>query len=142
MKQTYDEIQDILNSGCGDNYYRTTFNHNFVVTTGVQVFFTKCDAFWLGDLVNSYIPKIYDEMITFDDRFFIVNLKVFEDQGKGNVTIQREIYDTEIEDTYFHDVVKQNILFIDLPKGEYKFYLIGENLEGNSYMFRFKSRLG
>ena len=135
MKRTYNEIQNILNFECGDKYYRTTFNHNFVVTTAVYVFFTKCEAFWLGDLVNSYIPQIYDEMITFDDRFFIVNIKVYEDQGKGRVKIQREIYDSKTEDTNYYDIIKQNIPFVDLPKGEYKFYLIGQWTEEKKYMF-------
>ncbi len=135
MKHTYNEIQDILNSECGDRYYRTTNNYNFVVTTAVYAFFTKCDAFWVGDLVNLCIPKIYNEMVKFDDRFFIVFLKVDEDRGKGKLKIQREIYDPETEDTHYHNVEKVSIPFIDLPKGEYKFYLIGQLTEGNKYMF-------
>lgn len=134
-KLTYDDIQNIFNYAGGDVYYRTTFNHNFVVTSGVYTFFTKCNAFWLGDLVNSYIPKIYKEMIKFDDRFFIINLKVCEDQGNERLQIQREIYDAEKEDTHYKNVVRQDIQFVDLPKGEYKFYLTGELTEANKYMF-------
>lgn len=134
-KLTYDDIQDILDSGCGDKYYKTTFNSNFVITRCVYMFFEECEAFWFGDLINSYIPKIYNEMIKFDDRFFIVTLQVNKSQREGYLTIQREVYDEKIEDTLYCDVVKQEIPFIDLPQGNYKFYLIAQLTEQNNIMF-------
>ena len=135
MELTYDDIQNILDAGCGDQYYRTTFNPFFVVTTCVYEFFNKCKAFWLGDLINSYIPKIYKEMTTFDDRFFIVNLDVLDDFRKGKIEIQREVYIEETEQTTYHNVIKQNIQFINLPKGRYKFFLIGEFTTSQQYRF-------
>lgn len=134
-KLNYNDIQNILNFAYGDTYYRTTFNRNFVVTTAVYEFFTKCGAFWFGDLVNSYIFKIYDEMMEFDDTFFIVKLNVHEDQGTEDVYIQREIYDSKTETVHYHNVVMQHIPFVDLPKGEYNFYLIGQLTGKNDCMF-------
>ena len=135
-KLSYDDIKEILNSGyCGtDGYYKTTFNPNFFVTSCVHTLFEKCKTYWLGDLVNSYIPKVYKEIIDFDDNFFLVNLKVHEDQGEGIFKIQREIYNEKTEDENYYSVVEQNIPFIDLPAGGYKFYLIGEPWE-EAYMF-------
>lgn len=83
-------------------------------------------------MVNSYIPKAYKEMTNFNDRFFVVNLIVNESQGHGLMQIQREIYNEEIDEESYHNVVEQEISFIDLPQGTYKFYLIGEKWSGNN----------
>lgn len=121
MKKNYEEIEQILKNPLpSEKIYCTTYRREFSVTTNVYQFFTKCDAFWLGDAVASYFYTITKAMIKHDDFFFILTVDVKKDNN-GVLRIQRESEGTG----RLARVITQKIGYIDLPMGIYKFYLIG-----------------
>jgi hypothetical protein len=90
---------------------------DFVVTDGVKNFVKEAEAQWLIDIVGSYIPKI----AKIDDYFFKVNLKVNKEcNNDGLFRILHEVH------FKMKCVVEQNIPYVDLPSGEYTFYLFKE----------------
>jgi hypothetical protein len=119
MKKSYAELKGIMRaSSSTDAYYQMfAFCRAFVVTSGVKYFVEEAEAHWLIDVVGSYIPEI--EKI--GDYFFTVELDVDKEQeNEGIFAIFHEISGKKT------GVVKQNISYVDLPSGQYKFFLFHE----------------
>lgn len=117
---TYEAVQKVLNQiGGTSKWYKTTLIPNFYVTDNVYELYKQFNAFWLGDLIASYHKKIVECMEREDDSFFIVDLRVNEGNG-GYIRISRE-YGGMLK-----GIIKQDINYIDLPVGDYKFWLIGD----------------
>jgi hypothetical protein len=93
------------------------FCRTFVVTAGVKHFAEEAEAHWLIDVVGSYIPAIAKT----GDYFFMVELDVNKErENEGIFAIFREISEGKIQ------VVSQEIPYVDLPTGKYKFFLFHE----------------
>jgi hypothetical protein len=117
--KTYEELQAIMHGGLGGTasyHIVNPFVRAFIVTNGVKYFADEAAAHWLLDVVASYIPKI----ARIYDSFFVPMIQVNETH-EGIFKISREIPDGENMKKKI--VVKQNIQYVDLPVGEYKFFL-------------------
>jgi hypothetical protein len=113
MNKSYAELQKIMNCGSGTNeYHRLTMIRNFLVTDGVKLFAEAASAYWLSDVVMSYLPKI----AKINDYFFVVIMKV-NDDNRGTFRICHEINGKK------KTTVRQKIPFTNLPVGDYKFFL-------------------
>ena len=56
---TTEKVEEIMNSSTGtEKYYRPFFFNTMVYTDGVRTFAEQCQAYWVIDLVNSYMKKI------------------------------------------------------------------------------------
>ena len=89
------------------------------------------NACWLIDLVIQHLPTIIKTTKAVDDGFFVAKISVKENNS-GYFEIYREGYvDNEYKEHI--TVVKQEIPFIDLPKYDYKFFLIVSNWEPLTY---------
>jgi hypothetical protein len=119
MKKSYKELEEIMraSSGTGAYYNMFAFCRAFVVTDGVKHFVEQAEAHWLIDIVGSYIPKI----ARIRDYFFMVELDINKERkNKGIFAIFHEISGEKTR------IVKQNIPYVDLPSGQYKFFLFHE----------------
>ena len=86
IKKEINFYSDLANCGT-ENYYRTTFLQNFLVTDGIITMFENLKCYWVGDIVASYFPTIRKL-----DNFFSVKVIVNDskaiftiDDGNGNV---------------------------------------------------------
>jgi hypothetical protein len=105
-------------TGGGGAYYSMfAFCRAFVVTDGVKHFVEQAEAHWLIDIVGSYIPKI----ARIRDYFFTVESDVNKERkNEGIFAIFHEISGEKTR------IVKQNIPYVGLPSGQYKFFLFHE----------------
>jgi hypothetical protein len=117
MEKSYEELQMIMRESSGTTrYHRITLVKNFLVTDGVKYFAKEANAYWLTDIVASYI-RVMEKT---DDYFFVPVLTVDKKQN-GRFKIYREVSGNK------KVIVRQNIEYADLPTGEYKFFLFRED---------------
>jgi len=110
---TYEELSSLM-EGCTGScclWKRWPFA-NFGYTDGIKLFCETAKAHWFVDIVGSYIPKLKK----IDDYFFNIVLQSKEE--KSIFKIIRE------ENCIKKDVIVQYIPYMDLPEGEYSFFLI------------------
>ena len=113
---TTEKVEEIMNSSTGtEKYYRPLFFKNMVYTDGVRTFAEQCQAYWVIDLVNSYMKKIQNNHRRTGEWMYFIKLKVKD--SKASVRIYREV------DEKKKTVVRQDIYYTDLPNVELKFYL-------------------
>jgi hypothetical protein len=104
-------------SGTSAYHRMFAFCRAFVVTDGVKYFVEQAEAHWLIDVVGSHIPKIAKTR----DYFFTVELNVNKKrENDGIFAIFHEISGKKTR------TATQNIPYVDLPSGEYKFFLFRE----------------
>ena len=113
---TSDRVQEVLNASIGtENYYRPFFYRNMVYTDGVKYFAEQCQAYWVIDVVNSYMDKVIRNHKKTEEPYYFISLKVKD--NKATFRIYREV------DEKKKTVVRQDIYYTDLPNVELKFYL-------------------
>lgn len=113
---TTEKVEEIMNSSTGtEKYYRPFFFNTMVYTDGVRTFAEQCQAYWVIDLVNSYMKKIQNNHRRTGEWMYFIKLKVKD--SKASVRIYREV------DEKKKTVVRQDIYYTDLPNVELKFYL-------------------
>ena len=113
---TTEKVEEIMNSSTGtEKYYRPFFFNTMVYTDGVRTFAEQCQAYWVIDLVNSYMKKIQSNHRRTNEWMYFIQLKVKD--SKASVRIYREV------DEKKKTVVRQDIYYTDLPNVELKFYL-------------------
>ena len=113
---TTEKVEEIMNSSTGtEKYYRPFFFNTMVYTDGVRTFAEQCQAYWVIDLVNSYMKKIQSNHRRTGEWMYFIKLKV--KNSKASVRIYREV------DEKKKTVVRQDIYYTDLPNVELKFYL-------------------
>ena len=113
---TTEKVEEIMNSSTGtEKYYRPFLFNTMVYTDGVRTFAEQCQAYWVIDLVNSYMKKIQNNHRRTSEWMYFIQLKVKD--NKASVRIYREV------DEKKKTVVKLDLLYTDLPNVELKFYL-------------------
>ena len=113
---TTEKVEEIMNSSTGtEKYYRPFFFNTMVYTDGVRTFAEQCQAYWVIDLVNSYMKKIQNNHRRTGEWMYFIQLKVKD--SKASVRIYREV------DEKKKTVVRQDIYYTDLPNVDLKFYL-------------------
>ena len=113
---TTEKVEEIMNSSTGtEKYYRPFFFNTMVYTDGVRTFAEQCQAYWVIDLVNSYMKKVQNNHRRTSEWMYFIQLKVKD--NKASVRIYREV------DEKKKTVVKLDLLYTDLPNVELKFYL-------------------
>ena len=113
---TTEKVEEIMNSSTGtEKYYRPFFFNTMVYTDGVRTFAEQCQAYWVIDLVNSYMKKIQNNHRRTSEWMYFIQLKVKD--NKASVRIYREV------DEKKKTVARQDIPYTDLPNVELKFYL-------------------
>ena len=113
---TTEKVEEIMNSSTGtEKYYRPFFFNTMVYTDGVRTFAEQCKAYWVIDLVNSYMKKIQNNHRRTGEWMYFIKLKVKD--SKASVRIYREV------DEKKKTVVRQDIYYTDLPNVDLKFYL-------------------
>ena len=119
--QDYEELKAQCYGTDGYNMYSGAFGNGFLITDGVALFAKKFSAFWLLDMLYSYLPQIRKE----NDNFFVVTVTV---NKTGTFEVVREVYNEETGDSENKTVCKQSRFYTDLPKTPkgkpYKFYFI------------------
>ena len=116
-------VKEIYNRNYGsEKFYERSYCESFIYTEGIMDFQETLNATWLVDNIIYHLPKIIETFKAVDDGFFVVKIKVKNDSS-GYVEIFREGY---INNEYNEHitVIKQKLLYIDLPTYDYKFYLI------------------
>lgn len=123
MTITLDELNEAMNMSCGsENWYKHSVVPSLVFTDGVHYVRSKAGAYWLVDLVASYMPAVLKAVKELKETFFVVRIET-DDEQIGLFTITREEW-TEEGDVKTVDVVRQNIEHTDLPAGaDIKFFL-------------------
>jgi len=110
---TYEELSSLMEECTGSCHLWTRWPYaNFGYTDGIKLFCETANAHWFVDVVGSYIPKLKK----IDDYFFKIVLQSKEE--KSIFKIIRE------ENCIKKDVIVQYIPYMDLPEGEYSFFLI------------------
>ena len=128
--KTYGAIMEMLSYSTGtEKYHKTTFNPYLLFTDGMKLLFDECNAYWLGDLINSYFPNILRDFNENGDTFYIIDVKVTDGLLNGRFTISREV------DEERKIIVEQNVGYIDLPAGDYQFFMIAEPQEDGKLKF-------
>ena len=113
---TTEKVEEIMNSSTGtEKYYRPFLFNTMVYTDGVRTFAEQCQAYWVIDLVNSYMKKIQNNHRRTSEWMYFIQLKVKD--NKASVRIYREVEEKK------KTVVRQDIYYTDLPNVELKFYL-------------------
>ena len=113
---TNDRVQEVLSASIGTGaYYRPFFYRNMVYTDGVKYFAEQCQAYWVIDVVNSYMDKVIRNHNKTEETYYFISLKV--KNNKAKFRIYREV------DEKKKTVVRQDIEFTDLPDTEIKLYL-------------------
>lgn len=113
---TTEKVEEIMNSSTGtEKYYRPFFFNTMVYTDGVRTFAEQCQAYWVIDLVNSYMKKIQNNHRRTREWMYFVQLKVKD--SKASVRIYREV------DEKKKTVARLDIPYTDLPNVNIKFYL-------------------
>ena len=113
---TTEKVEEIMNSSTGtEKYYRPFFFNTMVYTDGVRTFAEQCQAYWVIDLVNSYMKKIQNNHRRTGEWIYFIQLKAKD--SKASVRIYREVGEKK------KTVVRQDIYYTDLPNVELKFYL-------------------
>ena len=113
---TTEKVEEIMNSSTGtEKYYRPFFFNTMVYTDGVRTFAEQCQAYWVIDLVNSYMKKIQNNHRRTSEWMYFIQLKVKD--NKASVRIYREV------DEKKKTVARLDIPYTDLPNVELKFYL-------------------
>ena len=113
---TTEKVEEIMNSSTGtEKYYRPFFFNTMVYTDGVRTFAEQCQAYWVIDLVNSYMKKIQNNHRRTGEWIYFIQLKAKD--SKASVRIYREV------DEKKKTVVRLDIPYTDLPNVELKFYL-------------------
>lgn len=113
---TTEKVEEIMNSSTGtEKYYRPFFFNTMVYTDGVRTFAEQCQAYWVIDLVNSYMKKIQNNHRRTGEWMYFIQLKVKD--SKASVRIYREV------DEKKKTVARLDIPYTDLPNVELKFYL-------------------
>jgi hypothetical protein len=119
MKKSYQELKEIIraSSRTGAHHELYPFCRTFIVTDGVQHFVEEAEAYWLIDVVGSYIPTL----AKIEDYFFMVELNVNKERkNEGIFAIFHEISGEKVR------ILRQNIPYVNLPSGQYKFFLFHE----------------
>lgn len=128
--KTYDDVMNNLSQFIGtEQYHKTTFNPYLLFTDGMKFLFDEYQAYWLGDLINSYFPNILRDFNENGDTFYIIDVKVTDGLLNGRFTISREV------DEERKIIVEQNVGYIDLPAGDYQFFMIAEPQEDGKLKF-------
>ena len=110
---TYEELTSLMEECTGSScLWKRRYFANFCYTDGIKLFCETANAHWFVDVVGSYIPKLKK----IDDYFFKIVLQSKEE--KSIFKIIRE------ENCTKKDVIFQHIPYMDLPEGEYSFFLI------------------
>ena len=113
---TTEKVEEIMNSSTGtEKYYRPFFFNTMVYTDGVRTFAEQCQAYWVIDLVNSYMKKIQNNHRRTREWMYFIQLKVKD--SKASVRIYREV------DEKKKTVARLDIPYTDLPNVNIKFYL-------------------
>ena len=113
---TTEKVEEIMNSSTGtEKYYRPFFFNTMVYTDGVRTFAEQCQAYWVIDLVNSYMKKIQNNHRRTGEWMYFIQLKAKD--SKASVRIYREV------DEKKKTVARLDIPYTDLPNVELKFYL-------------------
>ena len=113
---TTEKVEEIMNSSTGTGkYYRPFFFNTMVYTDGVRTFAEQCQAYWVIDLVNSYMKKIQNNHRRTGEWMYFIQLKVKD--SKASVRIYREV------DEKKKTVARLDIPYTDLPNVNIKFYL-------------------
>lgn len=130
VNKTYEEIINQLSQFTStEHYHKTTFNPYLLFTDGMQFLFDSYEAYWLGDLINSYFPAIMKDYYDNKDHFYIIDIKVEHGLLNGCFTVCREIEGKP------KTIVEQKVGYIDLPKGNYKFFMCVEEHENKNPLF-------
>ena len=121
IDKTCEEIINQLLQFTGtEHYHKMTFNPYLLFTDGMKFLFDEYKAYWLGDLINSYFLNLMRDFNENGDTFYIIDVKVTEGLLNGRFTISREV------DEKRKIIVEQNVGYINLPAGDYQFFMTVE----------------
>lgn len=134
-KQTLEQIY-LRNYG-SENLYKRDYCNILYYTDGIMDFQKTLKAFWIVENVISYLPKIIQTCKDFDESFFIMRISILEN-NKGFIEVYREGYLNNHYNEHI-EIIKQEINFIDLPKYDYKFYLILNSYNPIKFIFMLTS---
>ena len=116
---THEDITSYLQGFYGsDTIYKHALRKKLLYTQGIKAFAEYAHAYWFIDLVAMYFPSIKGNNIVNDDTFNIIYL---------NVTNNKAIFEIK-HDSDMPAFLSQEIMFTDLPQGQYKFYLCDDVL--------------
>lgn len=101
------ELQQIMSYCYGTEHYYKIPAYSFKYTDGIKTFCENADAYWLLDIIES-VCRTHKEI---HNDFILIELSVCKDD-RATITFE------DSKTTFF----KQEILFIDCPKGLWKFY--------------------
>lgn len=105
-----EQFKDDLHAFFGtENYWRLNPFTNMVATDGTKFFCERAGAFWLFDEIALTVPKIKNEA------FIVVRAISHEENNTGTINY---------EDGNCNQLTSKHIDYTDLPKGEWKFYVI------------------
>lgn len=121
-KITNEYVQEVCGSSWGtSSYYKRSGIAGFVYTDGVMHVQTQLNAYWLVDMIVSYIPTVIKDFKNTKNTFYTVQLDVNED-STADFTINKEGYDKD--DNYIDiPIVVQHVPYTDLPKTQIKMFL-------------------
>lgn len=130
VNKTYEEIINQLSQFIGtEHYHKMTFNPYLLFTDGMKFLFDEYKAYWLGDLINSYFPNIMRDFNENGDHFYIINIKVEHGLLNACFTVSREVEGKP------KTIVEQKVGYIDLPAGDYQFFMCVEEHENKNPLF-------
>lgn len=122
-------VDKIFNRHNGsESFYRRSYCEQLIYTEGILDFQQTLNAYWYVDCIINNLPKIIFTAKAVDDGFFIVKIKVNSKKNNGLLEIYREGYVNNVYNEHI-TVFKQRIPDIDLPKYDYKFYLVWTNVD-------------
>jgi hypothetical protein len=126
-------VEEIYNSFYGSqDFYRRSYYKHLIYTEGIKEFQHRLNAYWLIEFIISNLTKIFKISKSVDDGFFIVKISVEDSNNTVIIEIYREGYVNNKYDEHI-TVFSQYIPEIDLPKYDYKFYLIWSGVKPIQY---------
>ena len=112
-------------------YYKRSYCDNLIYTEGIKDFQISLNTFWIVDWYISHIRKIIKITKAVDDGFFVGTIKI-KNNNTATFEIFREGYITKNNKKEYNNhitIIKEKFNNVDLPKYDYKFYLILTKVE-------------
>ena len=138
MTATYYDATQVFSRNYGsERLYKRSYCNSLLYTEGLMDLQTTLDAFWVIDNMVSYMPKILQAYKEHEYTFFVVEIALNQKQ-EGYMEVYTEDY-VEGEYDEHISIVKQDILFIDLPTNPdeeittYRFFLELSSIEPEIY---------
>jgi len=125
-------VDEIYSAHTGSEcFYKRNYCDELIYTEGIKDFQERLKAYWVVDLIISYIPTVFQTSLKEDDGFFVVTIST-DKKNRAKFEIFREGYVNNQYDKHIC-VVRKSFSFVDLIHYDYKFYLIMTNTQPAQY---------